>query len=314
MLLSIIIPIYNVEKYIRRCLDSIFSQNVDTNDYEVICVNDGTPDNSMSIVIEYAGRYTNLHIIDQKNQGLSVARNNGMAMAKGEYLWFVDSDDDVSEQSLSEVKSIISVNDEAEIICTDICNVVNGKQIYESVFTKDKYKMYYGEEHDGYFYCRKLPTGIVQRFLFKRTFLSANSLHFTPGIYHEDQDFLYRCYTKAKRILPIDKTWYNYYVRESGSITSTFKIKRFYDIMEIIKNFDALSLKSQDCRQKSILQEGICSLAYGLLSSKYRGRDDYDEFLSKNKKELKRYLITSYFKSIRKNSLGKTYRLFISFL
>ena len=99
MFLSIVIPIYNVEKYIDRCLNSIFSQDVSPENLEVICVNDGPPENSMQIVNCYANKYANLHIVNQQNQGLSVARNGGMAIAKGDYLWFVDSDDYVTDNS-----------------------------------------------------------------------------------------------------------------------------------------------------------------------------------------------------------------------
>ena len=87
MKLSIIIPVYNVERYIERCLESVVcQQDVDTSLYEVIVVNDGTPDKSMEIVEKYSNVYSNISIISQSNQGLSAARNNGMKVAKGEYI------------------------------------------------------------------------------------------------------------------------------------------------------------------------------------------------------------------------------------
>ena len=103
MYLSIIIPIYKVEKYIRYTLDSIYNQNANEKSFEVICVNDGTPDNSMNIVEEFKILYNNLHIINQKNEGLSCARNAGLKIAKGDYIWFVDSDDTLEVQSISKV-------------------------------------------------------------------------------------------------------------------------------------------------------------------------------------------------------------------
>ena len=99
--LSIIIPVYKVEKYIARCLDSIFNQKVDDSLIEVIVVNDGTPDNSMQIVNSYVAMHRNLTIINQENQGLSVARNVGLAKATGDYVWFVDSDDWLVEDAFS---------------------------------------------------------------------------------------------------------------------------------------------------------------------------------------------------------------------
>jgi glycosyltransferase involved in cell wall biosynthesis len=105
MKLSIIIPIYKVEKYISKCLDSIVSQKFHLNEYEIICINDGSPDNSKEIVLEYQNRYSNIQFIDQENQGVSVARNKGLDVAKGEYILFIDPDDSIYENSL---KSIIN--------------------------------------------------------------------------------------------------------------------------------------------------------------------------------------------------------------
>lgn len=314
MYLSIIIPIYNVEKYIDRCLNSIFSQNVSSDDYEVICVNDGTPDNSMQIVHQYASMHPNLRIINQQNQGLSVARNSGMAKAKGDYLWFVDSDDSVSPTSISEIIELINSSLDVDFVSFDNIEIRSDVQTYRSTFTKNTYQKYYGKIHDGYFFCRKLPTGVSQKNLFSRKFLSDNKLIFTPGIFHEDQDFLVRCYSKAKKILPVHKAWYNYYIRTSGSITSTFKIKRFYDILKVIDAFNRLSAESNDYKEITVLQEGVFGLSYGLLTSHYRNRDEYKKILAKNELQIKKWLCGSYFKSWRKNSLGKTYRMLIGIL
>ena len=86
MILSIIIPIYNVEQFIAQCIESIYSQHFPLERFEVIAVNDGTPDHSMDIVKRFAAKYSNLQIINQENKGLSVARNTGMQYAKGDYV------------------------------------------------------------------------------------------------------------------------------------------------------------------------------------------------------------------------------------
>ena len=106
---SIIIPVYNVEDYIKKCLDSVFNQTY-TN-YEVIVVNDGTKDNSMKIVKNY-----DVRIINQENQGLSMARNNGVKKAKGEYILFLDSDDYLEENTLQEIENVL---DYLEVECDD---------------------------------------------------------------------------------------------------------------------------------------------------------------------------------------------------
>ena len=99
--LSIIVPIYNVEKYIRMCLESFFRQEMDEETFEVILVNDGTPDKSMEVISDIIEAHQNIHVINQENQGLSMARNNGMEIATGEYILFVDSDDLLIDNSLS---------------------------------------------------------------------------------------------------------------------------------------------------------------------------------------------------------------------
>ena len=88
---SIIVPVYNVEKYLRKCLDSLVNQTL--KDIEIICINDGTKDNSVEIIDEYVKKYSNVLLINQENQGLGMARNNAMKYAKGDYIAFVDSDD-----------------------------------------------------------------------------------------------------------------------------------------------------------------------------------------------------------------------------
>ena len=110
---SIIVPVYKVEKYLRRCLDSILSQTFD--DFEVICVNDGSPDNSIDILNEYASRDNRFCVVEQENQGLSMARNNGKKLARGEYIYFLDSDDYIHPQLL-EVSYYLAQKYDADLV------------------------------------------------------------------------------------------------------------------------------------------------------------------------------------------------------
>ena len=120
MRLSIVIPVYNVEPFIRGTLDSIYKQGVDESLFEVIVVNDGTLDNSMAIVEMFADAHTNLAIINQKNQGLSAARNSGIKVAKGDYIWVVDSDDSITENSISQALGEITRHPDVEMFCFDL--------------------------------------------------------------------------------------------------------------------------------------------------------------------------------------------------
>lgn len=108
MKLSIIIPVYNVANYVGKCLDSCLEQNVKMTDYEIIVVNDGSVDNSLEVVNLYINR-PNINVISQNNSGLSAARNAGMKIAKGEYIWFVDSDDWIESGILEHILREISL-------------------------------------------------------------------------------------------------------------------------------------------------------------------------------------------------------------
>ena len=99
--LSIIVPIYNVEKYICECVSSLYRQNLDEKEFEVILVNDGTKDKSMEVLAPIIEQHDNIIVINQVNQGLSASRNNGLAKAIGKYVIFVDSDDVIIDNSLS---------------------------------------------------------------------------------------------------------------------------------------------------------------------------------------------------------------------
>ena len=106
MFLSFIIPIYNCEKYICECLDSCLEQNINASDYEIICINDGSTDNSSKILEYYAQKHTNIFLINKSNGGVSIARNKGIEASKGDYIWFLDADDFIQENILADLKSI----------------------------------------------------------------------------------------------------------------------------------------------------------------------------------------------------------------
>lgn len=110
--LSIVIPFYNVEQFIGECLDSVYDQDIPESEYEVICVNDASPDNSRQIVLEYMSKHTNLVLVEHEvNKKLGAARNTGRGVAKGRYLWNVDSDDKIAPNCLGEILTTCETND-----------------------------------------------------------------------------------------------------------------------------------------------------------------------------------------------------------
>lgn len=225
MKLSIIIPVYNVEKYIEKCILSCEDQNIPSNDYEIIVVNDGSPDESLAIIEELSKKFSNISIISQENQGLSAARNAGLKRAKGEYVWFVDSDDSIASNCLFRICS--KLKDELDILHLQYRNVYDDEtKSFDEPFTLI----------DG------IRTGIevtlngglpapAQFSIYRRTFLELNHLSFVKGIYHEDSEFKPRAVYQAKKIASDDHVSYYYYQRSSGNIMSSFTLKRAIDVI-----------------------------------------------------------------------------------
>ena len=128
MRLSIVIPVYNVELYIRKCIESVLCLPFSKSDYEIIVVNDGTPDNSMDIVKEYES-YSNIHIISQENKGLGGARNTGLRSAKGEWVYFLDSDDSIDYHSFITLFQKACDDESVDIIIGDYDYVLNNERV-----------------------------------------------------------------------------------------------------------------------------------------------------------------------------------------
>ena len=122
--LSIIVPVYNVEKYIRPCIESIFKQGLDDKDFEVIIVNDGTEDRSMEVIADIINAHQNIQIIEQENHGLSIARNNGLEIAVGKYILFIDSDDMLISQSVPYLLNI-ALSRRADLVVADFLKMNN---------------------------------------------------------------------------------------------------------------------------------------------------------------------------------------------
>ena len=182
MLISIIIPVYNVEAYLAECLDSIFNQFIDG--CEVIIINDGSTDNSRQILTEYQIKYPKLVIIDQENKGLSGARNTGIRNAQGEYLYFLDSDDYLLPNAIENVIQSIKSTD-VEVIGFNA--LANGEKVYIPSFkVSDKPKIgidfYVDFYKDNGFY----PYCNVPVYVYRKLFLDRYNLTFKEGLYHED--------------------------------------------------------------------------------------------------------------------------------
>ncbi len=232
--LSIIIPVYNVEKYVRACIESIYEQSLDEKRFEVIIVNDGTTDHSMEMIADIINEHDNVTVINQKNQGLSVARNNGISIAKGEYILMPDSDDLLIENSLKPLLDK-ALKTKADLVVADFVEM-NDEEIkqhnhFQILQGNDKpvFAVKTGEE-------LLLERVVVWRTLYRKDFISDNHISFYPGITFEDNPFTLKCYIKAK--LCIRANWFlNIYRIGNATISSplTFNKKKAHDLSVAIR-------------------------------------------------------------------------------
>ncbi len=264
--LSVIIAMYNSEKYIRKCIDSILESNLPKDSYEIIVVNDGSKDGSVAIVEEYQQHYPNVHLYHQENQGQSVARNHGLKYAKGEYIWFVDSDDYV-EADLQPVYQAIQTNEGLDIV--GIRSKVldeEGKQLYlYEIDNFDANTVLSGKEAllKGY-----QPSSMWANII-RKGFLLDNKLEFYPGILHQDTELSLRCMLQAKKVFYTGSYLYDYIIHEGSSVhpRTMEKLKKsVLDNITVMNSIRNLSLQYKNDPEMGIyLKNRFDSSLFGFM-------------------------------------------------
>ena len=209
--LSIIVPFYNVEKYIEQCIRSLYDQDIPKEEYEVICVDDCSPDGSRAIVERLQKEYPNLQLlIHERNKKLGGARNTGLKAAQGDYIWFVDSDDYLMPNV---VQTLLA---EAELLDLDILHFNFWEDRPEGLRFFSKKELYESDvlhgidfffRQDGQWWQNNV---IVWQKIFRRMFLLQHNLFFVEGIMFEDNDFAIRTFSFANRVKHISLQAYVY--------------------------------------------------------------------------------------------------------
>lgn len=227
--LSFIIPVYNVEKYISRCLDSLLNQNIPLEDYEILVINDGSPDNSEKIIKEYQSKYSNIILLNKENGGLSSARNYGIEYCSGEYIWMVDSDDTIQENCLSELLSYV-FDKELDFVSIPINDISSTKIILSNYQNKPVNIVVNQFEYLDKFHVEK--SACV--FLVRRVLLKEKKIRFIEGITQEDMDFVIRLLENCHRISSYQEKGglYNYYIGREGSITTVMNRKKYLKTLD----------------------------------------------------------------------------------
>lgn len=236
--ISVIIPVYKVEKYLKRCVESVVNQTY--KNIEIILVNDGSPDKCGEICDAYAKIDSRIKVIHKENGGLSSARNAALDIALGEYIMFVDSDDWISENSLEQLNEYIDMG--YDIINFKFSFVKeNSKELIETHNdVKDSY------ECDLITYIDKLFSGELNFFIWNKLYKKNlfDEVRFPEGRNYEDLATIYKLYFKAKKIIVTDYTLYYYWLGNSNSITNNSTVKNMTDyllstkeIYEVNKNY-----------------------------------------------------------------------------
>lgn len=242
MRFSIIIPVYNVEPYLRECLDSVLRQTF--SDWEAICVDDGSTDGSAAILDDYARRDKRFLIIAQPNGGLSAARNTGLAAATSEYVLFLDSDDWVEPNTLetlhSEIGHEASDTTPIDLLCFGGWHGDKAERPTPTTYPTgwDYYNHCALTHHEFPFVC------VVLR-CYRRQFLLDNGLRFREGILHEDNEFTPRACLAAQTVKVIPDVLYHYRVRP-GSIMTTRSLRSRQDMVRIANSLATLFARRDD--------------------------------------------------------------------
>lgn len=230
--LSIIIPFYNVEKYIAQCLDSVLNQDIPLSDYEIICVNDASPDRSRDIVIDYMKRYPNIRLIEHEhNKKLGTARNTGRSIAQGKYIWNVDSDDWIAPNCLANMLAECEKND-LDILLFNSASV-NGNSVLPA-----RNINFCTEIISGLSLLRSsIANGLFSYFcpvwkqLYRKSFMDSSGL-FSPEInFGEDVPFAYKSLILAQKVKFINSQNYYHFTNEF-SLTGKKKVHSAMELYE----------------------------------------------------------------------------------
>lgn len=232
--LSFILPIYNVAHYLQACLDSIYAQGVDEGDFEVICVNDCSPDNSREIVLDYQRKYSNILLVEHlNNRGLSAARNTGVSRATGKYIWFVDSDDVLPNFVLDSLFKKAN-QDKLDVLLfnyqdiSDSGDLIKKNMVFKNTQVTDGVSFIKNIWGDGFVY----HMGYVWRCIYSREYIAENSMSFPEGKYWEDTVYFPKAIMLAQRVASTTIVGYSYRNNKNSisvGRSKSLNAKKIYD-------------------------------------------------------------------------------------
>jgi len=254
---SIVIPAFNVGHYINRCILSCLEQDLSKEEYEIIIINDGSTDNTLTIIERLSEDYQNIKIISITNQGPGAARNKGLMVASGKYIWFVDADDWIKSNSLNYLYTILETN-ALDALWVQLRRVnekgdfMPVKRIHKRILTHTMS----GEEFLRFVFGYE---AYVVLFVFRRAFLVKAGLRFMEDVYYEDAEFTPRALTEAKRV-KYEMGVYYFYIIRPGSIINAHNPRKIDDLLKVIKSLNRTIEKNEGSFDISYIRSFISVL------------------------------------------------------
>lgn len=305
-LVSIIVPIYNVEKYLEKCVCSILNQ--DYNNLEVILVNDGSTDKSLEICERLQKKDNRIKIINQKNLGVSAARNNGFYYSKGDYICFIDSDDIIEIDMVSTLVKLLQEN-ECEVANCNI-HIIEKDKTERNFYTNKNIKIYNSSELKKYFLLGKVSHACWDK-MYKREVLE--KVNFVLNSTSEDRYFCWQLYKTINKMVVTSKVGYHYIRKNENSITSRpLSLKNISRIEEAlnVKNDVLLHYPELYDEWEYYYLNGLDNLASKFIEQKIKKDDKLYKYYEFIILELEKILKHSnpYIDVKRKNSLLEKYK------
>ena len=285
MLFSVIVPIYKVEEYLDRCVESLVGQTY--SDIEIILVDDGSPDKCPEMCDFWAVKDSRIRVIHKENGGLSDARNAGLAAATGDYVAFVDSDDYIDTSAFAAFAEY--AHEKTDILVGDL-EVIGGEN-YSKHAEELLGKAVSGEEYLKISIAKYRDPAPSCLNLYRREFLLENALEFKVGILHEDEQFMPRVFLAAKNVIYTGINFYRYIIREDSITTKKDKRKNSEHIYMICDELEKIYEPILDKRLKNLLRDRLALLCLTVyyFNGLYKYGKDYlrKGFILRNSKRLK---------------------------
>lgn len=236
---SVIIPVYNVEDYLGRCLDSVLSQSF--SDFEIIGINDGSSDKSLEVLKTYAEKDSRIKIISKENGGLPSARNSGLYDAQGKYVFFLDSDDTMCENALQNAHTAICEENYPDLLNTGFTKNLYGELLtYDCVYPGDEFfsENLTGDERWIKLWHSKKTVDLIMTKFIRRDFLRDSGIVFNTRLFaQEDSDFAFNIYRKAKTMAYRNFYSFCYYKYRAGSLSTEWSYKAIMSVFSRWYNF-----------------------------------------------------------------------------